>query len=318
MKIVFFTNQITALPLLGYFNEKGWLKAVVYPDKNVTGSHQLEEFCVFKNIPFDYIGKKELSTLVTNLFNTTEPDLAIMFGFPYRIPEYLITRSRLGFYNIHFSILPTYRGPDPVFWQIKNGESLGGVSIHRIDNDWDTGPVIIQQQIPFIPGENWGICNSRYSAVAIDLMIQLVDKLQRDEPINTIEVNKALPSYYPKPTADDLTINWEEYSAQQIENLVNAANPIYLGAGTAFQQQPLRILEVSPADGASFPDAVAGEVVHYDHSGLYIQCADRNLIRINVALFHNTFFSGFKLGMMGLQKGTKLSDASLNEHAIHT
>ncbi|QJD95223.1 hypothetical protein HH214_04685 [Mucilaginibacter robiniae] len=311
MKIIFFTNQLAALPLLSYFHTKGWLKAVIHPHRQKASDFQIEDFCCSAAIPFHYVGKAEFHELITDLFDVIAPDLAVMFGFSYHIPECLFTRPRLGFYNIHFSMLPAYRGPNPIFWQIKNGETVGGVSIHQVDSGWDTGPIVMQQQVSFIPGETWGICNSRHSAVAYNLMVQLADQLQYGLPLPQISIPEQQATYYSKPAVEEFAIDWQTSTATQIENLVNACNPNVGGAIASLKHQMVRILEVSPVDAVADAATPPGTVVHSDQSGMYVSCVDRKILRINILKLNEGFMTGFKLAALGIQPGDVFENARL-------
>lgn len=72
-------------------------------------------------------------------------DLAVVHGFPWRIPPPVLRLPRHGVVNVHPSLLPRYRGPAPVLWAIRNGDPDMGVTIHRMDENFDTGPILAQR-----------------------------------------------------------------------------------------------------------------------------------------------------------------------------
>ncbi|MGC9670639.1 methionyl-tRNA formyltransferase [Planosporangium sp. 12N6] len=73
------------------------------------------------------------------------PDLLVCYCFPWKLPASVLRIARLGAINVHSSLLPRYRGPIPVHWAIRNGDREIGVTVHRMDEDFDTGPVVIQK-----------------------------------------------------------------------------------------------------------------------------------------------------------------------------
>jgi methionyl-tRNA formyltransferase len=73
------------------------------------------------------------------------PDLLVVYGFNWILPPDVFGMPRLGTINIHPSLLPRYRGPAPVLWAIRNGDAEIGVTIHRIDEGVDTGPILAQR-----------------------------------------------------------------------------------------------------------------------------------------------------------------------------
>ncbi|MDX3026216.1 methionyl-tRNA formyltransferase, partial [Streptomyces acidiscabies] len=72
-------------------------------------------------------------------------DLVVCYGFSWRLPRPVLDIPAYGVLNIHCSLLPKYRGPAPVLWAIRNGDPHLGVTVHRMDEDFDTGPVLAQR-----------------------------------------------------------------------------------------------------------------------------------------------------------------------------
>ena len=311
MKIIIFSNHLSSVPVIDYFNTQGFLKAVVSTDKLTGRNLGVSNFCETKSITFIKVSRQNLLINVGQLFAEIQPDVVVMFGFSYHIPASLYEFPSLGFYNLHFSMLPAYRGPDPLFWQIKNGETSGGVSIHKVDVGFDTGDVVMQQSLTFIPGETWGIADARFCATAINMIVQFIEQLnQLPATIQTLKHINAT-SYHTRPDVNHLTINWDSQTAAQIENLVNASNPVYGGAITTYRKQPVRIFEVSPVDAKGVPGVQPGTIIHADSSGLYVQCVDNNLLRINVLSLNEGIMSGHKLVVLGAKKGEQFEVGEL-------
>lgn len=72
-------------------------------------------------------------------------DLLVVYGFNWKLPASVLGTPRLGVLNIHSSLLPRYRGPAPVLWAIRNGDAEIGLTVHRMDERFDTGPVLAQR-----------------------------------------------------------------------------------------------------------------------------------------------------------------------------
>lgn len=73
------------------------------------------------------------------------PDLLLCNGFPWRIPRRVLDAARLGGINVHPSLLPRHRGPIPIHWAIRAGDRETGVTVHWMDEEFDTGRVIVQR-----------------------------------------------------------------------------------------------------------------------------------------------------------------------------
>ena len=74
-------------------------------------------------------------------------DAVVVACFPWKLPPALLGRPRLGGLNVHPSLLPLGRGPEPVFWTLRRGERRTGATVHRLDAGWDTGPVVAQRAV---------------------------------------------------------------------------------------------------------------------------------------------------------------------------
>lgn len=78
------------------------------------------------------------------------PEVAIMSCFPWRISEPLLAIPSIAWWNLHPSLLPRYRGPSPLFWQAKAGETITGISLHEVVDELDAGPILSQQEVSMV------------------------------------------------------------------------------------------------------------------------------------------------------------------------
>lgn len=92
---------------------------------------------------------------IAPLIRHYEFDLLICSGFPWLLPPEVLALPRLGAVNCHMSLLPRWRGPNSVGWAIRAGEKELGLTIHRMDERFDTGPILAQGSVP-MPEDVWG------------------------------------------------------------------------------------------------------------------------------------------------------------------
>jgi len=113
---------------------------------------------------------------------TISPDLVIMSCFPWRIPESLLKIPALGWWNLHPSLLPAYRGPTPIFWQSRAGEKNTGVSLHQVTADLDSGAILGQHALPWrhLVGRELEACLAQEGVKLIEQALQALaeSKLQ--------------------------------------------------------------------------------------------------------------------------------------------
>jgi methionyl-tRNA formyltransferase len=89
---------------------------------------------------------------VTETIQSVAPDVAVAACFPWRLPRAARETPPLGILNVHPSLLPVGRGPEPVFWTLRRAEPVTGVTVHRMDAGFDTGPIVAQAQMPVPEG----------------------------------------------------------------------------------------------------------------------------------------------------------------------
>ncbi|GAB2788506.1 methionyl-tRNA formyltransferase [Streptomyces daliensis] len=106
-----------------------------------------------------------------------QPDLLIVFGFAWKLPPRVLAIPPLGVLNVHVSMLPKYRGPAPLLWAIRNGDSRSGITVHRMDNDFDTGNILAQQDgIPLADDMSWASYCTDAMPVVYDLLRTSLDR----------------------------------------------------------------------------------------------------------------------------------------------
>jgi len=76
-----------------------------------------------------------------------QPDIIIVSCYARRLPQSILSLARKGSFNVHPSLLPKYRGPNPIFWQLREGEKEYGITLHRMTNDFDACDIISQQKV---------------------------------------------------------------------------------------------------------------------------------------------------------------------------
>jgi methionyl-tRNA formyltransferase len=118
---------------------------------------------------------------IAPLLRAYEADLAICTGFPWLIPAEAIEAPRLGIVNGHPSLLPRYRGPFPVAWAVRNGESEIGLTYHLMDVAFDTGPVLAQATVPLGGDDTWESLQAKLADLTPQLLTEVFGRLARGD-----------------------------------------------------------------------------------------------------------------------------------------
>jgi methionyl-tRNA formyltransferase len=187
-----------------------------------------------------------------------EPDLLLVFGFNWRLPRQVLAVPRLGVLNVHPSALPKYRGPSPVLWAIRNGEPSMGITVHRMTERIDAGPVLAQVADIPIPDQVttqdiWDLTK----AVLPGLLAEALDAAARGEPGRPQDEAKATNAGFPPPEWYEVT--WQG-SRRSLHNQVRVLRYLNHGQGpiVQFQGQRVRVCQTSLTP----------------NEGTRIQCAD--------------------------------------------
>jgi methionyl-tRNA formyltransferase len=156
---------------------------------------------------------------IAPLLRAYEPDLLVCMGFPWLIPPDALAVPKLGAINGHPSLLPRYRGPAPVAWAIRNGDTELGFSYHRMDEHFDTGPTLAQGTVPLDGTEDgWDTLGEKIGPLALGLAPHVFERLaagDRGDP----QVGE--PSYAGFFDDDYATIDWSR-PAGEVHNQVRA------------------------------------------------------------------------------------------------
>lgn len=210
---------------------------------------------------------KRLAKLLRGL----EPDLIFVAGFPWRLPPDLIALPRLGSINTHPALLPGYRGPDPFFWQMMNGETETGLTTHRIEPEFDTGPILAQVRVPILPDDDFASIQARFFPLAPGLFAQALAAVAAGEPGRPQPLEGA--SYAPLRTPADRVLDWTRPAAH-LRNQVRAWGAEGALATLDGRQWVVKQARVRDTASAGRPSAAPGQVVARDADGLLVQTGD--------------------------------------------
>ncbi|GAA0716830.1 hypothetical protein GCM10009430_12940 [Aquimarina litoralis] len=305
MKTVLIGSFPICLTVYKFLTEKEYLNAVCFQKSLVLNpkkdfwltSIQKEGYNTF------VVDQKNIKNTFLQWLYDIEPDLVLVCGFSIKIPKEALPIPKFGFLNIHFGKLPVNRGADPVFWSIKKGQKQTTITVHQIDEDWDTGEILLEQSVALIPGETLGMVNSKMSNM-LENITKLAIELITD-PKNLKPQSETNICYQKKPTDKDITIDWENQTADEIEQLINACNPKYGGAISYYQGSIIKILEVSPVDyHIPLLGKTPGEIIHaHPQEGLFVCCKYGKVLRINMISSDAGILSGSKYVHLGVRKG---------------
>jgi len=168
------------------------------------------------------------------LLRKLAPDVIVIIAYGQIIPARLLPIPRLGWINLHASLLPKYRGAAPIAWAIANGESVTGNTTMRIDAGMDTGEMLLQQELWIGPEETAPELAARLSEAGAGLMVETLRGLEAGTLLGLAQ-DHAAASSAPILKREDGRIDWS-MPAQEIYNRMRGFAP-WPGAYTEFRGQ---------------------------------------------------------------------------------
>ncbi|UJR81602.1 methionyl-tRNA formyltransferase [Sandaracinus amylolyticus] len=205
------------------------------------------------------LGRPSLSDpAVRDALLSTRYDALLSWFWPKRIPIELIRAAPRGAFGVHPSLLPRWRGPDPYFHAIAAGDHTTGVSLHRLEADYDTGAVIARVSVPIRDDDTAWTLARRLDRPSLGLLVTCADVLDAGLSLGGEAQDPALVTEAPPPGEEELALRFVDEDADALCRRVRAAAP-EPGASALLEETLVTVQRARPWRGA-FPSALrAGE-----------------------------------------------------------
>ncbi len=176
-------------------------------------------------------------------------DAAVVAAYGLILPPAMLDAPRLGCLNIHASLLPRWRGAAPIQAAILHGDAESGVTIMRMEEGLDTGPMLLRAAVPLPPRATTPWLHDQLSAMGARLVLEALAAMPEAVPQPAEGV-----TYSPKLSKADGLLDWRE-GAAALDRRVRAMNP-WPGAHFPHAGEAIRVLDAEPAEGAAPPGTV--------------------------------------------------------------
>lgn len=259
LRIVFMGTPEFAVPSLDLLDDAGYRPACVVtvpdrptgrgrrtaqsPVKQAAGRLGID--CVLQP---ESVRSPEFAAAVMSL----APDVIVVVAFRI-LPPAVYTSARRGAFNLHGSLLPKYRGAAPIHHAVMNGETETGVTTFFLQEEVDTGGIILQRRIPIGPDETTGDVYKRMMTVSAEVVVETVRLIDRGEAVGSPQ-NDAEATPAPKVYADEGCIDWNR-PAGRVHNFIRGFSPIP-GAWAMHGDVRLRLLRSRVTGGSGTPGAI--------------------------------------------------------------
>lgn len=286
-KIVFFGTSTIGLSFLNHLQKSFDIRMVVTQPDAPAGrgrklicpppkSYALEHSCLLEQP-----NRLKDPVFVASLGNI-KSDIGVVIAYGKLIPESVYTIPRFGTINVHFSLLPRYRGAAPVQRALENGEKKTGITIFEINSQLDAGDIWSQKEFDIFPEDTSSTLMDRLSREGAPFLSQTIRKIL-EGTISKSPQDHEQATYAPVIRKQEGRVDWN-LTAAQLKNRHRAFTP-WPGLFFYLEQRLVKIKKITPLELT--PDLerlrkgrTPGETVKMDESGLVVCCGGRTLARI--------------------------------------
>ena len=248
MRIVFLGTPEVAVPTLDALAREHEVALVVaQPDKRAGRGLKLQSPAVAskaRELGLPLAQPAKIRDALDDIA-AAKPDIGIVVAYGKILPAALLSIPKRGFLNVHGSILPKYRGAAPIQRAIENGETESGVTIMRVDEELDHGPILSIARTPIGPDERTPSLSRRLSQIGAEEMVKTLRSEFVEAPQDHSKATSA-----PKIEKEEGEIRWTD-AAAVIYNKFRAFDPwpgVFRG--------DLKLVDIAPADGSGAPGTI--------------------------------------------------------------
>jgi methionyl-tRNA formyltransferase len=313
VRILFFgTSSISKVFLENLYENKREILCVTMPDKPCARGQKLtppavETFAVEKGIP--YIQPEKFTHDVIERIKDFDADVGIAAAYGKLIPQEVFNIPKHKTFNIHFSLLPKYRGAAPVQHALLNGQTHTGVSSFYLEKTLDTGNILLQKSIPIEEKDTSQTLFEKLIPLGIKTMNDTIELFKNGNPPGSAQKGQA--SYAPSFKKEDGLINWKKSA----EEILNALRGLYLWPGIycivskgKLQGKRLKILDFEIVERV-FKNADAGKVSSIEkNKGFTVVCGKGKILIVKVQPENKPEMSAWNFLQSGqLKEGDELN-----------
>ena len=272
-KIIFMGTPEFSVPSLDYLVKSGHKILAVYsqPAKKSHRGQKVNLSAVESFARKNSLNVRTPSTLNTeeefNFIKNLKPDIVIVVAYGKIIPKRFLTLSKHGYINVHASLLPKWRGAAPIQRSIMNLDEETGISIMKINEELDAGPVMKQIKTKIYDNTNAEMLSKILSNLGAKTLIDSIKKIQNGKA-NFIEQNNSKATFAKKIKKEESKIKWNE-NAENILGKINGLNP-NPGAWFEHEGQRYKVLAAKIIDQNGKPGLVLDDK-------LTIGCKEKSL-----------------------------------------
>ena len=205
-----------------------------------------------------------------------EPELSVVVAYGRILRRQVLDLPASGSVNLHASLLPAFRGPAPINWAIVSGAAKTGVTVMRMVEEMDAGPILLQTEEPIFPSDTASDLTDRLAEVGAEALVEALTLLEAGV-LDAVEQDEAEATYAPKVTRATARIDWSAPSSH-VANFIRGMDAVP-GAWSELGDRPVKLF-CPRAEPELDPQAPPGTILRADSRKALLVAAGRGAVRI--------------------------------------
>lgn len=286
-KIIFFGTPKICLPFLEQLKKKFDIQMIITSPDTVGGRHRrriippVKSFALEKRIDLEQPENFKSPDLAEKI-TQKQTDIGVVIAYGKLIPKSIYTIPAFNTINVHFSLLPRYRGAAPVQRALEKGEIKTGITIFEIKRKMDSGDIWAQKEFEIFPEDTSETLIERLSRDGASFLVEIIGKIIENK-IRKYPQDHEQATYAPMVTKEEGRVDWN-LSARQLFNRLRAFTPwpglfFYMNDGCV-KIRRARVVEETASLQDMLEGKNPGDIIQLDKESLKVCCGDDSILEI--------------------------------------
>lgn len=287
MKIAFISGVKFGLELLSSILENNWQVSIVFSYAD-SKKNTFSDYVLFDEITKKYKIKHVKVQNINNKENVMElrsisPDIILVMGWSQIIKKEILDMPRLGIIGSHPTMLPKYRGRDPIPWSILKGLKESALTFFYMTEGVDDGDILDQRKFEILPDDDATSIYEKLISLGKAMLLENLPLLESGKANRVKQNESEFIEYWPKRTPDDGKIDWSK-TGKEIHLLIRATTHPYPEVFSFFKKSKLKIWKAQYLDQ---PTLGIGKIVDIDENGVKVGTGSGTILLQKVSLDDN-------------------------------
>lgn len=280
-KILILCNGKFAIPSIQVLSIENYVCGIGIGDAKIPFSFQMEDKCEQSRIAFKQFPTLKSLSEMREWLDEICPDFIFSICFPYRLTREILDFKKYGFINFHTGPLPKYRGAMPIFEVLRRQEKTTALTVHYMDEEFDSGSIILEECIPIAEGETFGSLSLKQADTCGFVAMNIAQMLHYASHIPSKVQEERHARYFEYPSHEDTQIKWEQMPVDEIEALVRACNPWNNGVEAVVEGHLIWVISACISEKTH--NTIPGRILGLDeHKRLLVSCLNQKCLAVKI------------------------------------